>query len=360
MDRRAFLRLTGAVLATAAFPPVVRKALAIPASSRHRHDQGRRARRDPDAGEPLVRPLLRHARAACAASATASRSRCPSGAVGVGAAAERRGRRCCPTTSTAPPATRSASTARRHVWADAHDGLGQRPHGRSGRQQGRTGRWATTRARTCRSSSRSPTPSRSATPTTARSTARTNPNRLFLLTGTNDPTGARRRPGHHERDDSIGPPTRATPGRPTRAARGRRASAGRSTRTSPTTSATTRWPASGNTATPYVPEQTSPLAARRAIGDRRSPGPTDGRRFAQRRARGHACPQVSWIVAPAAYSEHPGPSSPVQGAWYTQQVLEALTADPDVWSKTVLLVNFDENDGFFDHVPPPCAPSLDR
>ncbi len=69
-------------------------------------------------------------------------------------------------------------------------------------------------------------------------------------------------------------------------------------------------------------------------------------------------PQVSWIVAPAAYSEHPGPSSPVQGAWYIQETLNALTANPDVWSKTVLLVNFDENDGFFDHVPSPAAPSL--
>jgi phospholipase C len=70
-------------------------------------------------------------------------------------------------------------------------------------------------------------------------------------------------------------------------------------------------------------------------------------------------PQVSWIVAPATYSEHPGPSSPVQGAWYTQEVLNALTANPAVWSKTVLLVNFDENDGFFDHLPPPCAPAYD-
>ncbi|MNM63151.1 Non-hemolytic phospholipase C precursor [compost metagenome] len=70
-------------------------------------------------------------------------------------------------------------------------------------------------------------------------------------------------------------------------------------------------------------------------------------------------PQVSWIVAPATYSEHPGPSSPVQGAWYTQEVLNALTANPAVWSKTVLLINFDENDGYFDHVPPPCAPAYD-
>jgi phospholipase C len=69
-------------------------------------------------------------------------------------------------------------------------------------------------------------------------------------------------------------------------------------------------------------------------------------------------PQVSWIVAPAAYSEHPGPSSPVQGGWYTQEVLDALTAVPEVWSKTVLFINFDENDGYFDHVPSPAAPSI--
>lgn len=71
-------------------------------------------------------------------------------------------------------------------------------------------------------------------------------------------------------------------------------------------------------------------------------------------------PQVSWIVAPATYSEHPGPSSPVQGAWYIQEVLNALTENPHIWSQTVLLVNFDENDGFFDHIPSPSAPSKDQ
>jgi len=69
-------------------------------------------------------------------------------------------------------------------------------------------------------------------------------------------------------------------------------------------------------------------------------------------------PQVSWIVATEEGSEHPGPSSPAQGAEYTAKVLEALTANPDVWASTVLLINFDENDGFFDHVPPPAAPSV--
>ena len=70
-------------------------------------------------------------------------------------------------------------------------------------------------------------------------------------------------------------------------------------------------------------------------------------------------PQVSWIVAGAKDSEHPGPSSPAQGADFTARVLDALTANPPVWAKTVLLVMFDENDGFFDHLPPPAPPSRD-
>lgn len=70
-------------------------------------------------------------------------------------------------------------------------------------------------------------------------------------------------------------------------------------------------------------------------------------------------PQVSWIVATAEGSEHPGPSSPAQGADYTARVLDALTSNPEVWSKTVLLINFDENDGFFDHMPPPAVPAYE-
>lgn len=72
-----------------------------------------------------------------------------------------------------------------------------------------------------------------------------------------------------------------------------------------------------------------------------------------------ALPQVSWIIAGAKESEHPGPSSPAQGADYTAQVLDALTSNPEVWAGTVLLVMFDENDGFFDHIPPPAPPSRD-
>lgn len=69
-------------------------------------------------------------------------------------------------------------------------------------------------------------------------------------------------------------------------------------------------------------------------------------------------PPVSWVLPPMLWSEHPGPSSPAQGAEYIAQVLDALTANPETWSGTVLLVTFDENDGMFDHVPPPAPPSF--
>jgi phospholipase C len=63
-------------------------------------------------------------------------------------------------------------------------------------------------------------------------------------------------------------------------------------------------------------------------------------------------PQISWIVAPEAFSEH-GNWPANYGAWYVSQVLDALTANPEVWSKTALFLTYDENDGFFDHVVPP-------
>ncbi|KPC64008.1 phosphocholine-specific phospholipase C [Streptomyces chattanoogensis] len=67
-------------------------------------------------------------------------------------------------------------------------------------------------------------------------------------------------------------------------------------------------------------------------------------------------PQISWIAAPEAFSEHP--NWPVNyGAWYISQVLDALTSNPDVWSKTALFITYDENDGYFDHIVPPYVPA---
>ncbi|THD61409.1 phosphocholine-specific phospholipase C [Phenylobacterium sp.] len=70
-------------------------------------------------------------------------------------------------------------------------------------------------------------------------------------------------------------------------------------------------------------------------------------------------PQVSWILPSQAWSEHPAGSSPMQGAEFTSRVLDALTADSEVWGRTALFLCFDENDGFFDHVPPPAPPSYE-
>jgi phospholipase C len=67
-------------------------------------------------------------------------------------------------------------------------------------------------------------------------------------------------------------------------------------------------------------------------------------------------PQVSWIVSPDSYDEHP-PAPPALGEWYTQQILDTLTSNPEVWASTVLFIMYDENDGFFDHMPPPTPPA---
>ncbi|HVY30282.1 MAG TPA: phospholipase C, phosphocholine-specific [Polyangiaceae bacterium] len=99
----------------------------------------------------------------------------------------------------------------------------------------------------------------------------------------------------------------------------------------------------------------SPLALKARTG---TDIKTGGTLFDQFRAdvAANKLPQVSWIVAPEAYSEHGNwPSN--FGAWYAAQMLEALWANPEVWSKTVFFYMFDENDGFFDHMVPPTPPT---
>jgi phospholipase C len=63
-------------------------------------------------------------------------------------------------------------------------------------------------------------------------------------------------------------------------------------------------------------------------------------------------PQVSWIVAPYLLCEHPQ-ASPSAGEHLTARLIGALADKPEVWAKTVFILNYDENDGFFDHMPPP-------
>jgi phospholipase C len=67
-------------------------------------------------------------------------------------------------------------------------------------------------------------------------------------------------------------------------------------------------------------------------------------------------PQVSWVLASLVESEHP-PAPVTYGEVALAEVLNGLTANPAVWAKTALFATYDENGGFFDHVPPPVAPS---
>jgi phospholipase C len=66
-------------------------------------------------------------------------------------------------------------------------------------------------------------------------------------------------------------------------------------------------------------------------------------------------PQVSWVLAPLISSEHP-PAPEIFGESVAAQVLNALVSNPGLWAKTALFITYDENGGFFDHVPPPTPP----
>jgi phospholipase C len=68
-------------------------------------------------------------------------------------------------------------------------------------------------------------------------------------------------------------------------------------------------------------------------------------------------PTVSWLVAPCNFSDHPG--APWFGAWYLSEVIDILTKNPEVWKKTIFVLTYDENDGYFDHIPPVVAPNPD-
>jgi phospholipase C len=67
-------------------------------------------------------------------------------------------------------------------------------------------------------------------------------------------------------------------------------------------------------------------------------------------------PQVTWIVAPEAYTEHPN-WAPDLGAWYTSQVVDILASNPAVWGRMALFVTYDEDGGFFDHQVSPTPPA---
>jgi len=180
--------------------------------------------------------------------------------------------------------------------------------------------------------------------------AGTNPNRLFLWTGTNDPSGQAGGPALVNTFDRLGP-----------------IAEGYAWTTYPERlqAAGVDWRIYQDMADNY---HDNPLAGfkqyRRQHADGGASAPLRDRGLsthtlddlARDIAQG-ALPQVSWIIAPTADSEHPEVSSPRQGGAYTERVLDILTRDPATWSRCVFFVTYDENDCFFDHMPPPAPPA---
>jgi phospholipase C len=68
-------------------------------------------------------------------------------------------------------------------------------------------------------------------------------------------------------------------------------------------------------------------------------------------------PAVSWLVAPQRFSDHT--SSPLYGTWYVSEAIDILIKNPEVWKKTIFILTYDENDGYFDHIPPYVVPKPD-
>jgi phospholipase C len=73
-------------------------------------------------------------------------------------------------------------------------------------------------------------------------------------------------------------------------------------------------------------------------------------------ARNDRLPAVSWLMPTSGESEHPD-HMPAAGAAFVARKIEALAANPEVWAKTAFILNYDENDGIFDHVAPPVPPA---
>ncbi|MGW2940482.1 phosphocholine-specific phospholipase C [Streptomyces sp. NPDC001226] len=67
-------------------------------------------------------------------------------------------------------------------------------------------------------------------------------------------------------------------------------------------------------------------------------------------------PKVSWLLPPSLYDEHPA-RTPAAGANWLAGKIDAIAGNPETWAKTVFILNYDENDGLFDHVVPPTPPA---
>ena len=66
----------------------------------------------------------------------------------------------------------------------------------------------------------------------------------------------------------------------------------------------------------------------------------------------HNLPSVSYLKAPAYEDGHPGNSDPLSEQTFVVDVINALQQSPD-WKDTAIIVNYDDTDGWYDHVLSP-------
>lgn len=70
-------------------------------------------------------------------------------------------------------------------------------------------------------------------------------------------------------------------------------------------------------------------------------------------------PQFSFIDYNYTYQSQENPQNMVVGEAMIYDIVMALGSSPQ-WEKTMLIINYDEHGGYFDHVPPPVALAPDN
>jgi len=66
-------------------------------------------------------------------------------------------------------------------------------------------------------------------------------------------------------------------------------------------------------------------------------------------------PAVAFFKPAGRYTEHPSYTDVTSGDEHIALLLDRLRKSPQ-WSKMAVIVTYDENGGFWDHVPPPAGP----
>jgi phospholipase C len=64
-------------------------------------------------------------------------------------------------------------------------------------------------------------------------------------------------------------------------------------------------------------------------------------------------PQVSFYKPIGDLTEHPGYANVLEGDTHVGEILDLIRSNPKIWSRSIIIVAFDEHGGFWDHVPPP-------